>query len=91
MSEILLVYIVCINLIAFVIMFIDKQRAIRNKWRIPERTLFALAFIGGALGAILGMHLFHHKTKHVSFRILMPCFLILNLIFIFLLLSGDLF
>lgn len=91
MTEILLIYGLCLNLIAFVIMFIDKRRAIHHQWRIPEKTIFTIAFFGGAAGAFAGMYLFRHKTKHLSFRILLPLFLCLNLVAAYFLLTGVAF
>lgn len=72
-------------------MGIDKRKAVKSKWRIPERTLFLIAFIFGGIGIFLGMHIFRHKTKHNSFRILVPIALILNIIcgfYMFKLVSG---
>ena len=68
-----------VNIVAFAAYGIDKRKAQKNKWRIPENTLLLLAFLGGALGALLGMRLFHHKTKHWKFKILVPLFLVLQL------------
>lgn len=61
-----------INVIAFIAYGIDKYKAKRNKWRISETTLILLAFIGGAVGALLGMKTFRHKTQHWKFKILVP-------------------
>lgn len=72
-----LFYFVSINLIAFTLMGIDKKRAVKNKFRIPERTLFFVAFIGGAAGGLLGMKYFRHKTKHKKFTAGFPIILIL--------------
>lgn len=72
----LLIYLLIINLTSFFAMFLDKQKARRGKWRIPEKTLFLLAIIGGSLGTTLGMHTFHHKTKHWYFKFGMPLILI---------------
>lgn len=68
----LLLWIVCMSIIAFACYGIDKKKAADHAWRIRESTLILLAFIGGAPGALLGMHLFHHKTRHRKFRILVP-------------------
>ena len=68
-----------INLISFAAYGIDKRRARKDKWRIPESTLLMLAFIGGVLGALAGMLVFHHKTRHWKFKILVPLFLLLQL------------
>ena len=72
----LLIYLLIINLTGFFTMFLDKQKARRGKWRIHEKTLFLLAIIGGSLGTTLGMHTFHHKTKHWYFKFGMPLILI---------------
>ena len=77
--KILLVYLVCINLVSFGLMAADKRRARARRWRIPERTLFAAALLGGSLGAIVGMYLFRHKTKHWYFVWGMPAILLLQL------------
>ena len=61
-------------------MFLDKQKAKKGKWRIPEKTLFLFAFLGGSLGTTLGMHSFHHKTKHWYFKFGMPLILVVQLV-----------
>ena len=61
-------------------MRIDKQKAIKEQFRIPERTFFLLSFLGGALGTYIGMQLFRHKTKHTSFTIGIPVLIIWNII-----------
>ena len=66
------VYLILINLIGFVMMGVDKKRAVQGAWRISEASLFTAALLGGALGCTLGMHLFHHKTRHWYFRYGMP-------------------
>lgn len=76
----LLIYWVVINLIGLLMMFVDKKRAIRKKYRIPEKTLFFVAFIGGSLGTTLGMEMFRHKTKHWYFKWGMPMLFIIQLI-----------
>lgn len=78
----ILIYLGIINLIGFFAMFLDKQKAKRGKWRIPEKTLFLLAVIGGSLGTTLGMHMFRHKTKHWYFKFGMPMILIVQIILI---------
>ncbi len=72
-------YLIVLNLLAFLLMGLDKAKARRHRWRIPEKTLFLSAILGGSIGAIAGMQLFRHKTKHASFRIGMPCILVLQL------------
>ena len=90
MTRFLFLYLLFINVAAFAAMFADKRRAVQRRWRVPERTLFFLAFIGGAAGALLGMFIFRHKTRHLSFRVLLPLFLLLNLICVFFLWKGGL-
>lgn len=75
----LIFYLIVINFIGFLSMLLDKRRARKNLWRIPEKTLFLVALLGGSTGSILGMHLFHHKTKHWYFLWGMPVLLICQL------------
>ena len=77
---IILIYLAAVNLFGLIIMGVDKSRAKRRKWRIPEATLFLVAVIGGSIGSILGMYLFRHKTKHWYFVVGMPVILVLQLI-----------
>ena len=72
-------YLLAVNLAAFVLMGADKRKARRGAWRIPERTLFLPALLGGALGGVLGMRTFHHKTRHWYFRWGFPLLLALQL------------
>ena len=65
-------YLIAVNVLAFVLMGIDKRRAKQNAWRIPEKTLFLPAILGGALGGVAGMRLFHHKTRHWYFAVFFP-------------------
>ena len=78
-------FLIVINIIGFALMGIDKKRAQRSAFRIPEATLFAIALIGGSIGSILGMRLFHHKTRHWYFKFGMPLILILQIIVVLLL------
>lgn len=73
-------YLVLMNLLAFILMALDKSRARRGAWRIPERTLFLSAIFGGSIGAIVGMQCFRHKTRHRSFVWGMPLILTLQLV-----------
>ena len=75
-TAILLIYLIGINLAGFIIMGVDKKRAIRGAWRISEASLFFTAFLGGSLGCILGMQHFRHKTKHWYFKYGMPAILV---------------
>ena len=78
-------YLLLLNILGFAFMGIDKRRAIRSAFRIPEATLFAIAILGGSIGSILGMHLFRHKTKHWYFLFGMPIILILQIALVVLL------
>ena len=64
---VLLVWLAVINLLTFIVYVADKRRARKGKWRVPEKTLFLLPLLGGSIGALLGMRVFHHKTKHWYF------------------------
>jgi uncharacterized membrane protein YsdA (DUF1294 family) len=70
-------YLIIINVVTLLAYGIDKYKAQHHKWRISEFNLLALAAIGGAAGAVAGMWLFHHKTKHKKFLILVPLFFII--------------
>lgn len=72
-------YWMTINIVAFFLMGIDKKKARTGAWRIPEKTLFLSAILGGSIGSICGMQLFRHKTKHKSFVIGMPAILVVQL------------
>ena len=74
-----LYYLAVINAVTFLVYGIDKLRAKRGAWRIPEKTLFLLPIIGGSVGAIAGMKVFHHKTKHWYFKYGLPLILILQI------------
>ena len=76
----LTIYLFLVNAIAFLLMLIDKQKAKKKKWRIPEATLMGSAAIGGSIGALAGMYTFRHKTKHPKFTIGVPVILMLQLI-----------
>jgi len=80
-----IIYLIIINICGLLSMFIDKRRAIKSKWRIPEKTLFLFAIFGGSIGSIAGMQLFRHKTKHWYFKYGMPAILIIQIIAIALL------
>ena len=78
-----LIYLLIINFIGFFAMFLDKQKAKGGKCRIPEKTLFLFVLIGGSLGTTIGMHAFHHKTKHWYFKFGMPLIFIIQLVLFF--------
>lgn len=73
------IYLLIVNLTAFFLYGIDKKRAIKQKWRISEKTLILIAVIGGSVGAICGMQVFRHKTKHIKFKFGLPAILIVQL------------
>lgn len=70
------------NMVSFLLMGEDKRRARRGAWRISERTLFLSAALFGALGGVLGMRIFHHKTKHLSFRLGFPALLVAQVVLV---------
>lgn len=79
----LLFFFTAVNLSAFILFFIDKRRAIRDRWRISERTLLFMAFCGGSAGALLAMYLFHHKTRKAKFFVTVPLLLLLQILLFF--------
>ena len=80
-------YLILINVTAFFLMLADKQKARKNKWRIPEATLMTFAALGGSIGALCGMYLFRHKTLHKKFTAGIPLILLLQLTAAFLLIG----
>lgn len=84
--RVLIYYLLGINLLTFFVYGIDKWKARRDKWRVPEATLLMLAALGGSVGALLGMFVFHHKTKHKKFLIGVPLILLAQLALAYLLL-----
>ena len=81
------IYLIIINILTFWIFGIDKWKARRGKWRIPEGTLIWMSIIGGSIGALMGMYLFHHKTQKRKFNLGIPAILLAQAIlayFIFL-------
>ena len=71
-------YLVLMNLVAFWVYGADKRRAKKGQWRIPEKTLLILPLLGGSVGGILGMAVFHHKTRHWYFRVGLPVIFLLQ-------------
>ena len=82
-------YFVFVNLLGFALMGIDKKKAIKGAFRIPEATLFIIAIIGGSIGSLLGMYAFRHKTRHWYFVYGMPFILLLQIIFFIFLLNAP--
>lgn len=73
---IVLAFIFIMSVVGFISMGADKQKAKKGKWRTPEATLFIIALLGGALGSVIGMQVFRHKTKHWYFALFMPLILV---------------
>lgn len=85
---VLVLYVIIVNLTGLLAMFIDKQKAKKRAFRIPESTLFIIAIMGGSIGCLLGMYLFRHKTRHWTFVYGMPAILFLQVAaIVFLILS----
>ncbi|WP_156430891.1 DUF1294 domain-containing protein [Paenibacillus sp. FJAT-26967] len=78
--RIIILYLVVVNVIAYVMMGSDKRKAKTGGWRIPEKRLFGLALIGGSAGVWTGMYIYRHKTQHLSFRIGIPFLLLVNIV-----------
>lgn len=82
--KLLLVYLFTINAAGFALMLIDKHKAKKNLWRIPEATLLGIAVLGGSLGCLWGMYAVRHKTKHLKFTFGIPVILSIQIILIIL-------
>jgi Predicted membrane protein len=76
------IYLIIVNIVGFAAMGIDKSKAKRKAWRIPEKTLFLISIIGGSLGTLTGMYLFRHKTRHWYFVVFMPMILLVHIIIV---------
>ena len=74
----LCLYLLAVNVAAFLLYGVDKRRAKKEMWRIPEKTLFGVALLGGSVGAIAGMQVFRHKTRHWYFKFGLPAILIVQ-------------
>ncbi len=72
------VYLAAVNIAGFIMMLSDKRRAASGRWRIREAAFFAVSLLGGSLGTLMGMYAFRHKTKHMSFVLLIPLILIIQ-------------
>jgi uncharacterized membrane protein YsdA (DUF1294 family) len=79
----IIIYIILMSLIGFCQMGMDKNRARKQRWRISERTLFLTAGIGGSFGSLLGMYVFHHKTKHLRFVLGIPALALIHIILLY--------
>lgn len=88
--QIVIGYLIIINIVTFTVYGIDKIKAKKGTWRIPEKSLLLLAFIGGSLGAAGGMRFWRHKTLHPQFKWGVPLMLLLHLALFAWLFNGDL-
>lgn len=76
-------YLIIINIVSFITIYIDKRKAEAHEWRIPEARLFLLAALFGSIGVFAGMRVFRHKTKHMKFVIGIPCIIIIQVIVVY--------
>ena len=81
-TQLIIIYLIAINVITFLVYGIDKWKARHQRWRIPEATLLGLAVLGGSIGAWLGMKVWHHKTMHKKFKFGLPVIIIIQLLII---------
>ncbi len=88
-SQLIVCYFVTVNIFGFLFMGLDKWKAKKRSWRIPEATLFIIAVIGGALGSVIGMYLFRHKTRHWYFVYGMPAILVIHILLMLFVLKGP--
>lgn len=79
MTEVVLIYLLTVNAVGFLLMTVDKYKAKKNLWRIPESTLMTVALIGGSIGSLIGMYTVRHKTKHLKFTVGIPVILVLQI------------
>lgn len=79
MSNVILIYLLTVNAFGFLLMTVDKYKAKKNLWRIPESTLMTVALIGGSIGSLAGMYTIRHKTKHLKFTVGIPVILVLQI------------
>ena len=77
--QVLYLYLLIVNAVAFIVMLVDKYKAKKEKWRIPESTLLLLVVVGGSIGALLGMKVWHHKTMHKKFKYGIPLIIVLQI------------
>ena len=76
-----IIYLAAVNIITFIMFGADKARAVKGKWRISETALILATLLGGSIGALAGMRIFHHKTRHRKFTIGIPVILVLQIVF----------
>lgn len=78
--KLILIYLLIINAAGFLFMLIDKYKARKKLWRIPEATLMGIAILGGSVGSLIGMYSVRHKTKHPKFTLGIPVILVLQIV-----------
>lgn len=78
--EFLYAYLLIVNASGFLLMLLDKQKAKKKRWRIPEATLMGVAAMGGSVGSLVGMYTFRHKTKHLKFTLGIPAILVCQIL-----------
>lgn len=81
-NHMLLIYLAVINIVTFAAFGMDKRAAVKNKWRTRESTLLGLCAIGGAIGGLTGMYVFHHKTKKPAFSVGIPIMIVIHILLI---------
>lgn len=91
MFDIMMIYITMINISTFMAFGIDKSKARRGNFRISERMLLGMSAAGGSVGGIMGMQIFHHKTKHIHFNLGLPAMIVVQYIVVLLFLYSDTF
>ena len=79
--EAIVIYLAAVNIITFIMFGADKARAVKGRWRISEAALILAALLGGSIGALAGMRIFHHKTRHRKFTVGIPVILVLQIVF----------
>ena len=79
MIKVVLIYLLTVNALGFALMTVDKYKAKKNLWRIPESTLIGVALLGGSIGSLVGMYTVRHKTKHLKFTVGIPVILVLQI------------
>lgn len=83
----IVIYLVIVNIIGFLAMYLDKQKAKKGSWRIQEKTLMMLTALGGGIGTLTGMYVFRHKTKKLKFTIGIPVIIIAEIILVIILIA----
>ena len=91
LEKLIAIYLVAVNVVTFFLYGIDKWKAKRSKWRIPEATLLGMAVIGGSIGAWLGIRVWHHKTMHKKFQFGIPLIIVAQIALIIWIISKSYF